>query len=128
METPFCAVDLTVFGLWFVFWCVTPRGGDFNYIVALHSRPNCYLEIAQLAQVTEEIWSENQSGNIRRINKDIRYAVDNCIRKNIPKLDKESVRLVGLADSSFANNIDLSTQLGYVIFLCDKHSASVLSP
>jgi hypothetical protein len=38
-----------------------------------------------------------------------------------PKLDKESLRLRVYADASFASNRDETSQLGFVIFLADKH-------
>jgi len=31
----------------------------------------------------------------------------------------ETLKVVGFADASFANNHDLSTQLGHIVFLCD---------
>lgn len=32
----------------------------------------------------------------------------------------DTVKVVGFADASFANNHDLSTQLGHIVFLCDS--------
>ncbi len=37
------------------------------------------------------------------------------------KLDKDSLFLRVYTDTSFANNDGLSTQLGYLVLLCDKH-------
>jgi hypothetical protein len=36
-------------------------------------------------------------------------------------LDKDSLRIVVHSDASFAGNSDMSTQIGYIIFLADKH-------
>lgn len=41
------------------------------------------------------------------------------------KLDAASFRIVGFSDASFANRRELSTQLGYIIFLVDGDSNSV---
>ena len=43
-----------------------------------------------------------------------------------PKLEKESLRIVAYTDSSFANNYDLSSQLGYAVFLVDGNQNSAL--
>lgn len=43
----------------------------------------------------------------------------------IPKLDDKTLRLVGFSDASFANNRNLSTQLGYIILLTDAHGNCV---
>lgn len=84
------------------------------------SRPDCLFEIAQLAQVTEEMFLQQPSAYIRRLNKAIKYATDNRIALKIPKLHRSSLRIVGFSDASFAKNSDLSSQLGYVIFLGDQ--------
>ena len=45
----------------------------------------------------------------------------------IPKLDLASLHIVGYADAAFANNHDLSSQLGFVILLKDKYdNASII--
>ena len=51
--------------------------------------------------------------------------IDNRISLRIPKLNKDTLRVIGFADSSFANNADLSTQLGYVLFLGDDTGSVV---
>ncbi len=42
-----------------------------------------------------------------------------------PKLDLNSIRLVGYSDTAFANNHDLTSQLGRIILLTDDHNAAV---
>lgn len=37
------------------------------------------------------------------------------------KLYINSLHLKVFSDSSFANNLDLSSQLGYIVLICDKH-------
>ncbi len=39
-------------------------------------------------------------------------------------LDLASVYSVRYADASFANNVDLSSQLGYIVMLADKHDTT----
>jgi len=84
-----------------------------------HTRADCMFEISQLAQVTIERFEGERTASIRRLNKAIRYAVDNPLELRIPKLDMATLKVVGFADASFANNHDLSTQLGHIVFLCD---------
>ena len=44
-----------------------------------NSRPDCLFEISQLAQVTDEIYAAKKKELIRRINKAVRYAMQNKI-------------------------------------------------
>lgn len=90
-----------------------------------NTRPDCQFEISQLAQVTEERFSIERSSIIRRLNKATKFAVDNQVSLRVPQLDVDSLRVVGFSDASFANNYDLSTQLGHIMFLADKTGKSV---
>lgn len=36
-----------------------------------------------------------------------------------------TIRIIGFSDASFANNADLSTQLGHIFFLTDRDGTSV---
>ena len=86
-----------------------------------NSRPDCLFEISQLAQVTEQMFTSCRRNVINRLNKTVRFAKGNKVSLKIRNLDKESIRIIGFSDSSFANNEDLSSQLGYIIFLGDQH-------
>jgi len=86
----------------------------------VHTRADCLFEISQLAQVTVERFNKDRKSSITRLNKATRFAVDNPLAIRIPKLDMETIKVVGFADASFANNYDLSTQLGHIVFLCDS--------
>ena len=44
----------------------------------------------------------------------------------LPLLDLSSLYIVGYADASFANNRDLSSQLGYVVLLKDKNNRAAI--
>lgn len=58
--------------------------------------------------------------NMKLLNKRLRWQMDNSDRglRFIP-LDITSLRLIVFTDASFANNIDLTSQIGYVICLAD---------
>ena len=49
---------------------------------------------------------------------------DNYI--NIPKLDIDSIYIAGYADAGFTNNEDLSSQLGFIVILKDKHNNAAI--
>ena len=90
-----------------------------------HTRADCLFEISQLAQITDAMFLSKPRECIRRLNKEIKFAFDNAIAIRIPKLDPNSMKVVGFSDASFANNHDLSTQLGHIIFLFDGNNNSV---
>lgn len=77
-----------------------------------NTRPDCQYEISKLAQVTEDLFANDKSAFVRRLNKSTKCAVDNRVSLKIPALDVDSLRVVGFADSLFANNHDISTQPG----------------
>ena len=84
-----------------------------------NTRPDCLLEISQLAQVTEENFKASKRHVLKRLNKAVRYAVDNRVPLKIRKLSVASLKVIGFSDASFANNADLSSQLGHICFLGD---------
>ncbi len=90
-----------------------------------NTRPDCLYEISQLAQVTEERFLTEKSQLVRQLIKATKYDVDNRISLKIPKLDRDSLCVFCLADASFANNYDMSTQLGHICFLSDRYGNSV---
>ena len=67
------------------------------------------FEISRLAQVTEEIFHAGKTDLNRRLNKAVKYAVDNRIKLKISNLDMSSLKIIGFYDASFANNHDLSS-------------------
>lgn len=90
-----------------------------------NSRPDCLFQISQLAQVTENAYERNRREIIKRLNKSIAYAIKSRTTLKVRKLRKDSLRIVGFSDASFANNHDFSTQLGYILFLADDSSSVV---
>src|ERR1700709_2530677 len=59
--------------------------------------------------------------DIKALNKRLQWQLDNQTRGlRFVKLDRNSLRLFVFTDSSFANNKDHSSQIGYVLALADK--------
>lgn len=83
-----------------------------------HTRPDISCAVAQAAQVTQTHLDQDI---IKRLNSTIR-AVKQDPKKGIRhrKLDLASLRLQVYSDSSFANNQDSSSQLGYFIVMADS--------
>ena len=90
-----------------------------------HSRPDCLLEISQLAQVTEEQFNQSKVKCVRRLNKAVRYAKREHVSLVAKRLQLDTLRVIGFSDASFANNMDLTTQLGYIVFLGDGNSSVI---
>jgi len=89
-----------------------------------HTRPDLAYAIGQLQQVTEKIFYENKAAVLSELNRTVRRAKKDIVSIRIPKLDKDTLRVVGFSDAGFASNRDLSSQLGYIILLMDKsHNA-----
>ena len=79
-----------------------------------NTRPDLQFEISQIAQITGQRFSENASAHLQRFNAAIRYATNNVACIQLPQLDSSSVKITGYSDAAFANNFDLSSQLGYI--------------
>ena len=77
-----------------------------------NSRPDLCVEMSQIASVTKEKISENAKKCIKHLNNAITYAHKYPTQLRYPKLDISKVRIVGYRDAAFANNDDLSSQLG----------------
>eukprot|EP00737_Agarophyton_chilense_P000247 gb/GEZJ01000282.1/.p1 GENE.gb/GEZJ01000282.1/~~gb/GEZJ01000282.1/.p1 ORF type:complete len:768 (+),score=79.54 gb/GEZJ01000282.1/:1785-4088(+) len=90
-----------------------------------NTRPDCLFEISQLAQITEDRYLSSPREAVKRLNRAVKFAVDNRLSLRIRKLDRNSIRVIGFSDSSFANNHDLSTQLGHICFIGDKNDSVV---
>ena len=84
-----------------------------------NSQPDCMFEISQVAQVTEEMFAAKKTELVRRLNKAVKDAVDSRVKLKISKLDVSSLKFIGFSDAPIANNYDLSSQLGHVVFLGD---------
>ncbi len=82
-----------------------------------NSRADCAVEISRLAHVTDVIFKERHREIIKRINRVMTYAVDSHVSLKFPKLDLQTLQVVGFSDASFANNYDLTSQLGHIVFI-----------
>lgn len=90
-----------------------------------NSRPDCLFEIAQLAQITFERFSNSRKDIIKQANRAIQYAREHLVAIPFPKLDMKTIQVIGFSDASFANNADLTSQLGYICFLGDASGSSI---
>ena len=85
-----------------------------------HSRPDLCCAINRAAQVTASTFRKE---HIKELNKAIKHAnATKTLSLMYAPLDKETLHLLVYADASFASNDDLSSQLGYIVLLCDGHS------
>lgn len=75
---------------------------------------------AQAIEVTEK--------DVKSLNKRIQWQIQSGSRGlRFVKLDRDSLRLLAFTDASFANNRDLSSQIGYVLTLADgNNNANIL--
>lgn len=85
-----------------------------------HSRPDVMFEVSQLTQVTADMFKEKRQDLIKRANKTVTYVRENEVSIKFPQLDMNSLHVVGYSDASFSMNADLSSQLGYIVFIGDK--------
>ena len=87
------------------------------------SQPEAAFDLSFAAHMTNP--DEN---DIKLLNKRLQWQIDNPRRGlKYVKLDKNSLRLIVFTDSSFANNKDYTSQIGYVIVLADKNdNANIL--
>ena len=91
-----------------------------------NSRPDICYAISQIAQITESIFNGDAAKAIKLLNSTIRYTLNNPAELNFPQLDVASLKLVGYSDGAFANNADLTSQLGRIVLLCDRHDQAAI--
>ncbi|EED17146.1 hypothetical protein TSTA_022030 [Talaromyces stipitatus ATCC 10500] len=83
--------------------------------IASVSQPEASFDLSFAAQITNPT-----KDDIKSLNKRLQWQLDNAERGlHFVHLDLDSLRLVIFADSSFANNKDFSSQIGFVIVLAD---------
>lgn len=86
----------------------------------VHTRPDVCAAVNILAQTVENNFSVK---DIQLYNRTVKQLQETPkLGLKMQKLDIDSLHLKVFSDSSFANNKDLSSQLGYIVLLCDKHS------
>lgn len=70
----------------------------------VNSRPDFLFEIAQLEQITEQMFDSDTPQLLRKMNKAIKYAADNRVCLKLPNLYVNTLRIVGFSHSSSDNN------------------------
>jgi Reverse transcriptase (RNA-dependent DNA polymerase) len=82
-----------------------------------HTRPAVCYFANNSAQVTERTFSPVNVKSFNAVLENLRKTADHKL--DFQHLDINTLRIVAYSDASFANNADLSSQLGFVIFLSD---------
>ena len=90
--------------------------------IASTCQPEASFDLSFAAQITDPMEED-----IKRLNKRLQWQLDHQNRGlRFIKLDIESLQLLVFTDASFANNKDLSSQIGYLIVLSDGQKANIL--
>ena len=91
--------------------------------VATMTQPEASFDLSFAAQVTEP-----SKDDVQLLNKRLQWQIDNADRGlNMVKLDKNTLRIIVFTDSSFANNRDYTSQIGYVIIVADgENNANII--
>jgi hypothetical protein len=83
-----------------------------------HARPEIAHFVNTAAQVTEEKFDLS---HVKSMNSTIKALKKTAERKLLyQNLELKTLRIVSYSDASFAINKDLTSQLGFIIFLTDK--------
>jgi hypothetical protein len=86
--------------------------------IATVCQPEAAFDLSFAAQVVNP-----KEENAKQLNKRLQWQIDNPLRGlRFIQLDKSSLKLIVFTDSSFANNLDFSSQIGFVITLIDKNN------
>jgi hypothetical protein len=87
--------------------------------IATWTRPDAAFAMGRLSQITPE---NINSGATKSCN-DLNDYLKKTVKRNIIfcKLDVKSLHVVFYSDASFAVNLDLSSQIGDIVLLKDKH-------
>jgi hypothetical protein len=85
--------------------------------IATVCQPESAYDLSFAAQAVDP-----QEENIKQLNKRIQWQIDNAARGlTFVPLDLNSLSVMVFTDASFANNRDLSSQIGFVIVLTDRN-------
>lgn len=91
----------------------------------LHSLIDLLFAVSTLSQFIDSDFIDNRTLLVKSVNKLFAHARGNPIQIVFQPLDMTSLHVVGFSDAYFANNKDHSTQIGYIIFVCDGSNISV---
>ncbi len=91
--------------------------------IASMCQPEASFDLSTAAQATEP-----EDKDIKNLNKRIQWQIESAARGlRFVELDKDTLKLIIFTDASFANNKDLSSQIGFVITLADgRNNANIL--
>lgn len=81
--------------------------------IATVSQPQAAFDLSFAAQVTAPTWEDAQL-----LNKRLDWQMQGS-GLTFVKLERKSLRILAFVDASFANNNDLTSQIGYIIVLAD---------
>lgn len=87
-----------------------------------HTRPDLSCAVNKLAQISEQAFGPDAVRSLNALIKRAKAGRDLALC--YPALERGALRLRVYADASFAGNPDLSSQLGFVILLCDTSGRS----
>lgn len=84
-----------------------------------HTRP----EIAAIVNFLSQCIADTYKEKIKLYNGTVKeLQLDPSRGLKMKKLDLQTLHIKVYSDAAFANNTDLSSQLGFIILLCDKHN------
>ena len=90
--------------------------------IASVCQPEATYDLSVAAQAIELTKKD-----IKALNRRIKWQIQNAARGlRFVQLNKESLQLLVFTDASFANNKDLSSQIGYILVLSDSTNANIL--
>src|SRR5438876_724687 len=81
-------------------------------------QPEASFDLSHAAQIMDP-----QDEDIKYLNKRLQWQYDNHSQGlTLVSLDLNSTQLIAFTDSSFANNHDLSSQIGFILILTERNS------
>jgi hypothetical protein len=89
----------------------------------VNTRPDISCATSFVSRTTQVIFDSEPTKYIKDLNKIVRHVKRVRLPLLFPKLNLETLKLTVYTDSSYCNNDDLSSQLGYIIFLSDSTGA-----
>ena len=78
--------------------------------------------------MTQARFDTNAIAYVKNLNSTVRYAHDNAHNAaslRFPKLERSSIRLFGFSDAAYANNHDLTSQLGLIVLIMDDSNKAI---
>jgi hypothetical protein len=89
----------------------------------INTRPDISCATSMASRTTKDLFAIKPTEYIKKLNRIVRHVKTINLPLLYPRLDLDTLKLVAYTDSSFSNNEDLVSQLGYIIFLSDSTGA-----